>query len=159
VAKIAQLSQEEAMPNTEQLDANKKLAREYIGQVFNQHKPEKAADYVTNDVVWHGGSLGEITGAEGLVGLLRSFIGALPDLDAVEQDIVAENDLVVVRLIVSATVKGNLLGVPADGKPVRWSAVDIYRVTDGKISEEWAADDIASIMIQLGAFTVTFSAH
>jgi steroid delta-isomerase-like uncharacterized protein len=141
------------MPNGERLEANKKLAREYIEQVFNQHKPEKAADYVTSDVVWHGGSLGEITGTEGLVGLLQSFIGALPDLIAAEQDIVAENDLVVVRLIVSATVKGSLLGVPADGKPVSWGAVDIYRITDGKISEEWAADDIASIMIELGAFT------
>jgi steroid delta-isomerase-like uncharacterized protein len=141
------------MPSTEQLEANKKIARAYIEQVFNQHKPDSAADFVTRDVVWHGGGLGDITGVGGLVGLLESFIGALPDLHAAEQDIAAEDDLVVVRLVVSATVKGALLGVPADGKPVRWSAVDIYRVTDGRISEEWAADDIASIMIQLGAFT------
>jgi steroid delta-isomerase-like uncharacterized protein len=141
------------MPSTEQLEANKKIARAYIEQVFNQHKPDSAADFVTRDVVWHGGGLGDIAGVGGLVGLLKSFIGALPDLHAAEQDIAAEDDLVVMRLVVSATVKGVLLGVPADGKPVRWSAVDIYRVTDGKISEEWAADDIASIMIQLGAFT------
>jgi predicted ester cyclase len=141
------------MSSSEQLEANKKLARDYIEQVFNQHKPERAADFVTTDVVWHGGGLGDIPGVEGLTGLLKSFIGALPDLNAAEQDVVAENDLVVVRLVVSATVKGTLLGVPADGKPVRWDAVDIYRVTDSKISEEWAADDVASIMIQVGAFT------
>jgi SnoaL-like polyketide cyclase len=69
-----------------------------------------------------------------------------------------ENDLVVVRLVVTATVKGCLLGVPADGKPVRWDAVDIYRVTDGKISEEWAADDIATIMAQIGAFNPPWAA-
>ena len=122
---------------TEQLEANKKLARDYIDQVFNQHNPGKAADFVTGDVVWHGGGLGDIAGPQNLAGLLGSFIGALPDLHAAEQDIIAENDLVVVRLVVTATVKGSLLGVPADGKPVRWDAVDIYRVTDGKISEEW----------------------
>jgi steroid delta-isomerase-like uncharacterized protein len=138
--------------STEQLESNKELARAYIEQVFNQHNPAKAADFVTQDVVWHGGGLGEISGVAGLVGLLESFIGALPDLKAAEQDVVAENDLVVVRLVVSATVKGGLLGVPADGKPIRWDAVDIYRVTDGKISEEWAADDVASIMAQVGAF-------
>jgi predicted ester cyclase len=55
-----------------------------------------------------------------------------------------------VRLVVTATVKGSLLGVPGDGKQVRWNAVDIYRVTDGRISEEWAADDIATIMAHLG---------
>ena len=141
------------MSSIEELEANKKLARDYIDQVFNQHKPERAADFVTDDVVWHGGSLGDIPGVEGVTGLLKSFIGALPDLNAAEQDIVAENDLVVVRLVVSATVKGSLLGVPADGKPVQWNAVDIYRVTEGKISEEWAADDVATIMIQVGAFT------
>jgi hypothetical protein len=62
------------------------------------------------------------------------------------------------RLVVTATVKGSLLGVPADGKPVRWDAVDIYRVTDGKISEEWAADDIAAIMAQIGAFNPPWAA-
>ena len=138
---------------TEQLEANKKLARDYIDQVFNQHNPAKAADFVTSDVVWHGGSLGDISGADNLAGLLVQFIGALPDLYAAEQDIVAENDLVLVRLVVSATVKGSLLGVPADGKAVKWTAYDVYRVTDGKISEEWAGDDITTIMTQIGAFT------
>ena len=143
---------------TEQLDANKKLARDYIDQVFNQHNPAKAADFVTSDVVWHGGGLGNITGADNLAGLLESFIGALPDLYAAEQDIIAENDLVLVRLVVTATVKGTLLGVPADGKPVRWDAYDVYRVTDGKISEEWAGDDIATIMTQIGAFNPPWAA-
>src|ERR1700722_3058174 len=142
----------------EQLEVNKKLARDYIDQVFNQHNPAKAADFVTGDAVWHGGALGDITGAGNLAALLGSFIGALPDPRAAERDIIAENDLVVARLVVTATVKGSLLGVPADGKPVRWDAVDIYRVTDGKISEEWAADDIATIMAQVGAFNPPWAA-
>ena len=143
---------------TEQLEANKRLARDYIDQVFNQHNPAKAADFVTGDVVWHGGGLGDIAGPDNLAGLLESFIGALPDLYAAEQDIIAENDLVLVRLVVTATVKGSLLGVPADGKPVRWNAYDVYRVTDGKISEEWAGDDIATIMTQIGAFSPPWTA-
>jgi predicted ester cyclase len=136
----------------ELLESNKTIARDFIEQVFNQHNPGKAADFVTDGFVWHGGGLGTISGPDGLVGLLSAFIGALPDLYADEQGIVAENDMVVVRLVVSATVKGSLLGAPADGKPVRWDAVDIYRITDGKVSEEWAADDVAAIMAQIGAF-------
>ena len=141
-----------------QLEANKKVARDYIDQVFNRHNPGRASDFVTSDVVRHGGGLGDIAGVENLVGLLGSFIGALPDLYAAEQDIVAENDLVLVRLVVTATVKGSLLGVPADGKPVRWTAYDVYRVTDGKISEEWAGDDVAAIMVQIGAFNPPWAA-
>jgi steroid delta-isomerase-like uncharacterized protein len=143
---------------TNQLEINKTIARDYIEQVFNQHNPAKAVDFVTDDVVWHGGTLGDITGAGNLAGLLGSFIGSLPDLYAAEQDVVAENDLVMVRLIVTATVKESLLGVPADGSAVRWSAIDIYRITDGKISEEWAGDDIAAIMTQLGVFNPPWAA-
>jgi steroid delta-isomerase-like uncharacterized protein len=143
---------------TEQLDANKKVARDYIDQVFNQHNPGKAADFVTDDVVWHGGGLGDVAGPENLAGLLGTFIGALPDLYAAEQDIIAENDLVLVRLVVTGTVKGSLFGVPADGKQVRWTAYDVYRVTNGKISEEWAGDDVATIMTQIGAFNPPWAA-
>src|ERR1700733_12339599 len=95
---------------TEQLEANKKLARDYIDQVFNEHNPAKAADFATGDVVWHGGGLGDIAGPDNLAGLLGSLMGALPDLYAAEQDIIAENDLVVVRLVITATVRGSLLG-------------------------------------------------
>jgi len=147
------------MTSPEQLEANKKVARDYIEQVFNQRNPAKAADFVTEDVIWHGGILGDIAGAGNVSGLLESFIGALPDLHAEEQDVVAENDLVMVRLVVTATVKANLLGVDADGTRISWNAVDIYRITDdGRISEEWAADDVAAIMAQLGAFTPPWAA-
>ncbi len=146
------------MSNDARLTVNKKIAREYIQRVFNEHKPELAKDYVTADVVWHGGILGDIKGADNVTGLLKSFIGALPDLRAVEQDIVAESDLVVIRLVVTATQREALLGVPASGRTVQWNAVDIYRIRDGRISEEWAADDIAAIMSQLGAFSPPWKA-
>ena len=47
------------------------------------------------------------------------------------------------------------IGIPASGRDVRWDAVDIYRVTDdGKISEQWAFEDMAAIGSQLGAFSL-----
>jgi len=144
---------ESVMSDQAQLEANKRLAREYIQRVFNEHRPDLSTEYVTDDVVWHGGVLGDITGAANVGGLLSAFIGALPDLYAAEQDVAAENDLVMVRLVVKATQKGDLLGVPASGTAIQWNAVDIYRIRDGRISEEWAADDIAAIMNQLGVFS------
>ena len=134
------------------------IAREFVARVFNDHRPELAIKYFTPDMTWHGGSLGTISGAENVTGLLRTFIGALPDLNAVEQDIVASDDLVVIRLVVSATQQGDLLGIPATGKPVTWDAVDVYRVEDdGKISEEWAADDMAAFASQLGALQLPWA--
>jgi len=135
------------------------VAREYVRVVFNGHQPDRARDYCTNDVVWHGNSLGEVSGLENLTALLTAFLGALPDLVAEEQDVIASDDLVVVRLIVTATHKADLLGIPATGRRVQWNAIDIYRVTgDGKISEEWAADDMAAFASQLGAISLPWAA-
>jgi hypothetical protein len=65
------------------------------------------------------------------------------------QDVIASDDLVALRQVVSATHTGNLLGVEATGRPIKWDAVDIYRVTDdGKISEQWAFEDLAAILSQ-----------
>jgi predicted ester cyclase len=133
--------------------SNVELVREYTRRVFNEHNPELASEYVTADVKWHGGTLGTVEGRENLVGLLRGFIGALPDLNAQEQDVVADGDTVAVRFVVEATHDGELLGIPRTGRRVRWDAVDVYRLSDGKICEEWAADDLTAILHQVGAYT------
>jgi len=134
------------------------IAREFVDRVFNAHNPQLAREYATPDVVWHGGSLGTVSGVDSLTGLLTTFIGALPDLHADERDVIASDDLVVLRLVVSATHEGDLLGIPATGRRVTWDAVDIYRVTDeGKISEEWASDDMAAFASQLGAFSLPWA--
>ena len=128
------------------------VAREFVARVFNGHDPGRARDFFTADAKWHGGALGTIVGVDNIVGLLTGFIGALSDIRADEQDVIASQDLVAVRLVVSATQTGDVLGIPATGRSVRWDAVDIYRVTDdGRISEQWAFEDMAAILSQLGA--------
>lgn len=85
--------------------------------------------------------------------LVSGFIAALPDLHAAEQDIIAEGDTVVVRLVVEATQQGDLFGISPTARGVRWDAVDIYRISDGKIVEEWASDDMLAVLHQVGAYT------
>jgi predicted ester cyclase len=134
--------------------SNVEIARDYTRRVFNAHDPDLASEFVTPDVRWHGGTLGTVDGAGNLVALLRGFIGALPDLHAEEQDIVADGDTVVLRFVVEATHKGELLGIAPTGRKVRWDAVDVYRFNeDGKITEEWAADDLTAILHSVGAYT------
>ena len=67
--------------------------------------------------------------------------------------LVANEDTVAVRFVVEATHLGDLLGIAPTGRPVRWDAVDVYRLRDGKISEEWAADDMTAVLHSVGAYT------
>ena len=135
------------------LEENKQIVRAFIEAAFNQHQADRAADYLTSDVKWHGGTLGTVEGRENFVGLISAIVSALPDLRNVEQDIIAERDIVSVRAVVEGTHKGDLLGIPASGTHVKWDAVDVYRVADGKIAEEWAADDLLAFVHGVGAYT------
>jgi predicted ester cyclase len=133
--------------------SNTEIIREYTQRVFNEHSPNLASEYLAPEVKWHGGLLGTVEGVANVTEMLRGFIGALPDLDAAEQDVVAADDTVAVRYVVEATHEGNLLGIEPTGRRVRWDAVDIYHLADGMILEEWAGDDLAAILYQIGAYT------
>lgn len=141
------------MTSPQELEENKRIVREFIETAFNQHEADKAAASLTPDMKWHGGTLGTVEGRENVAGLVRTIVDALPDLHNVEQDIMAERDIVAVRAVVEATHEGDLLGIPASGRHVQWDAVDVYRVADGKIAEEWAADDLLAFVYGVGAYT------
>ena len=77
--------------------SNTEIVREYVDRVFNNQNLDQASAYLAPQVKWHGGTLGTIEGRENVTQMLRGFIGALPDLHAAEQDIVANGNSVVVR--------------------------------------------------------------
>ena len=146
------------MSETLEVDQRVATAREFVAQVLNGHDPERARDFFTADVAWHGGALGTVNGVDTVVPLLGGFIDALTDIDAAEQEVIASGDLVALRLVVSATHTGDLLGVPATGRRIQWDAVDIYRVTDDRrISEQWAFEDLAAILSQAGAISLPWA--
>ena len=133
-------------------------ARAFVERVFNGANAELAREFFTDDIAWHGGALGTVNGVETIVPILNGFIGALDKIHAEVQDVIALGDLVALRLVVTAVHTGNLLGVPATGNPVQWDAVDIYRVTqEGKISEQWAFEDLAAILSQVGAIKLPWA--
>ncbi len=64
---------------------------------------------------------------------------------------VAEDDKVVIRVGISATHEGELLGIPPTGNRLALSAIEIYRLEGGEIAEQWVQVDTLGMMQQLGA--------
>jgi ketosteroid isomerase-like protein len=62
----------------------------------------------------------------------------------------AEGDLVAVRSIWSGKYTGNYRGIQMSGKDVSIIYVNIYRVVDGRIRENWADTDRLTLAEQLG---------
>ncbi|MFI9781711.1 ester cyclase [Streptomyces sp. NPDC051956] len=132
--------------------ANKRVVRAFVQDVLNNHHGDHAARYLTSDIQWHGGSVGTVPGRDNVAGLMSSVTTSIPDIHAAEQDIFGQGDKVVVRLVVTGTQKGPLLGIPASGRPVRWDAVDVYQLRNGKISNEWAAEDFTAFLNDTGTY-------
>ncbi|MBD0299142.1 MAG: ester cyclase [Nitrososphaera sp.] len=82
---------------------------------------------------------------------LAPFNKAFPDLRRNIVDMVAEGDKVAVSINVTGTYKGEFQGIPATGKQVSFTAMDILTIFDGKITEEWATADMMGLMQQIGA--------
>ena len=80
------------------------------------------------------------------------FREAFPDLQIEIDDIFGAGDKVAVRLMFKGTHTGPFLGIGATGREVAFSSVEIYRVEDGLLAEEWVSPDVTSLMGQIGAF-------
>jgi steroid delta-isomerase-like uncharacterized protein len=82
-----------------------------------------------------------------LAGIYQSF----PDIHVEPQHVIAQGDLVTVRLSVHGTHRGEFLGVPATGQRINIQSVDTFRVSDDKIAEQWVLMDALGLLQQLGA--------
>jgi predicted ester cyclase len=141
------------MNTTTAVATNKGFVREFIDRVFNDHNAKATGDYFSADVQWHGGSLGTIQGSDAMTNFYGDLFAALPDLHTTTLEIAGEEDTVCCRFVVEGTNQSSLFGFPATGSRIWWDEIDMYRIADGKIVEEWSSPDFTNVLYQLGAYT------
>ncbi|HEX5300867.1 MAG TPA: ester cyclase [Streptosporangiaceae bacterium] len=139
-------------PGHESVAANIRVVETFLHDVLDGHHGDHAANNLTADAQFHAGTVGDFTGRATVAGVLGGVVAAIPDLHANVQDIFGHGDEVVVRLVVTGTQQGPLLGIPATGRHLEWDAIDLYRLRDGKISQEWASEDLTAILNDTGTY-------
>jgi len=101
----------------------------------------------------------ELRGPKGYKQFATMLFKAFPDWHETIEDIIAEGDKVWVHLNATATHTGewNFLGVTLTptGKKITYTAVNIWRVVDGKIVERKSVRDLLAFLTQLGLFKPT----
>jgi steroid delta-isomerase-like uncharacterized protein len=102
------------------------------------------------DAVDHNPNPGQAPGLEGVKQVFGQFGAAFPDFTLIVEDMIAEGDKVVSRLTVRATHKGDFQGIPATGKMVTQTGIDILRIAGGKVVERWGEFDNLGLLQQLG---------
>jgi steroid delta-isomerase-like uncharacterized protein len=134
------------------LTGNERVVEAFLQDVINEHNGDHAINYLNPGMQWSGGTVGTVTGSANVAGLFAGVVAAFPDAHISINDIFAQGDQVVVRVVVSGTQEGAILGIPASGRFVQWDGVDVYRLSDGKISNIWAGDDWTAILYDTGTF-------
>jgi predicted ester cyclase len=132
---------------------NVAVVRDLIARFFNGHNPGLAEEFFTPDLQWHGGSVGSIDGVGDYAEVMGSFFDAIPDIHATEQEVIADGDRVAMRFVVAGTHRGRLWSLEPTGSHLEWNAIMTYRFVNGKIAEQWAAEDWAAILHSVGVLT------
>ena len=123
---------------------------EYNGQPFTPLFGGKLKARNTHDVeaavaLWTEDQQNRIRNA------FNGFTRAFPDIHITIHDLVAEGDKVVGRFTMDATHRGQFRSIPATGKMVQVTNIDIYTIVDGKLAFLTREADNLSLLTQLGA--------
>jgi steroid delta-isomerase-like uncharacterized protein len=134
---------------------NKAIVTRFSADVWNSGNLATVEDYIAADYIRHDPGIPmQVRGPEGIKQLVRVFRNAFPDVHFTPEIIVGELDKVVVLFRVSGSHQGELMGMPATGKPIAITSIEIFRFADGKIAEQWVAVDNMGMLQQLGAMPV-----
>jgi predicted ester cyclase len=77
------------------------------------------------------------------------FFSAFSNIQAVVEDQIAERDKVASRITMYCTHTGMYQGIPATGKRIAITHIDIALMKAGKIVEEWVEFDMTNILQQI----------
>lgn len=131
-------------------DRNKQIARDYFKAFATQDREwldaHVAPDYVRRDTTLPF----EVVGPEGVIRLGDLLLGAFSEIDLDIQDVIAEGDKVLVRLIFRGVHSGPLGDYQATGKRFEVGVLDLFRIENGKIAEQWPAIDNLGLQQQIG---------
>jgi steroid delta-isomerase-like uncharacterized protein len=131
-------------------EENKGLARRFY-EIFNSGNFQELDKIMPANAVDHNPFPGQAPGLEGVKQALELFRHGFPDIKVTPEDIIAVGDKVVVRSVARGTNTGSFMGMPPTGKGIEIAAIDIYRVTDGKLAEAWHVEELLQLMMQIGA--------
>jgi steroid delta-isomerase-like uncharacterized protein len=151
---LASLSQTDLLAQSNNLEANKNVVRRYFLEMVNNQDLTILDQLVSQNRTAH--NLLDGTVNNGTLDDLRKFLTylfkAFPDLNYTIEDIIAENDLVVTRVVLHGTHKGEFWGYPASNNRIEYlSEIFFMRLENGKIVESWVQFDLHNLFQKLGA--------
>jgi steroid delta-isomerase-like uncharacterized protein len=119
-------------------------------EALNQKNPKMAEDIFAANWVNHDPAFPPLQGIEGARQLVSMFGNAFPDRRVVIENMIAEGDRVACNFTFSGTHQGEFNGIPPTGKHVQVNAAGVFRVVDGRLTDNWVNFDALGMLTQMG---------
>jgi len=144
----------EAMAELEAMKAQAEVEEQNIALIKQHYEAWFSGDVETikeiysPDYVYHSAS--QDFSKEQTIEWIKPQMEAWSDRTYSMEDIFAKGDKVVSRYIFKGTYEGDYQGIPATGKKVEHTGIEIWQVENGKIVESWEEWDYLGQSLQLG---------
>lgn len=136
------------------LDDRKKLACQHIDLVWNKGRLALAEQLHSRDFLYKSSFIGRPLGSAGFVQMVQDIRLAMPDLQVVVEECIAEGYKVVTWSTLIGTIQKPALGYPPSDKVLSISAMAFWTLTPGnEIQEICTMFDMESFRAQLGLQT------
>lgn len=132
------------------VEHNKEVTRRFSAEVWGEGNLALADELIAPDFVEHTPFPAPMPGLEGHKQVLIMFRKAFPDLKVTVDEVMGEDNMTFLRWHGDGTHTGEMMGIPATGKTVHVTGMDVLKLKNGKIKERWAEIDAFSLMQQLG---------
>lgn len=129
---------------------NKAIVRLTAEEVWSKGNLAIVDEIYAPDFVCHFIVGPEWEGPDGVKSNVQQHRTSFPDWNEQIEDMIAEGDKVAIRFTSRGTHKGEFEGIPPTGNQVTIAEVAIYRISDGKIAEQWGFPDILGLLRQIG---------
>ena len=120
-------------------------------EAWNTQDLDAAEELLAPEFIRHDAKRPDVVGPPAERQHIAEDLAAFPDLHFEIEQLITEGDLVAARYRVQGTHRGEFLGIPGSGRQVTIQAAESYRLSGGKIAEQWVVMDVLGLLQQLGA--------
>lgn len=130
------------------IEANKALVRRAVA--YNHGAVDDADEIFAPDFVGYMPSQPPMDRAT-MERFVADFANGFPGYTFEIQDQVAQGDMVFNRITWRGVHSGTFAGVPATGRPIELSGINLFKLKDGRVVEQRAELDFLGVLQQIGA--------
>ena len=131
-------------------EENEATALRWHEEAINAGNLAVIDEIVAENIVHHAGTFPDGEGPDAVKTVLGALLTGFPDVRHTVEEVVASDDLVIVRWRAEGTHEGEFQGYAATGNHVSWTGINIFRFECGRIAEEWSEVDGLGRLRQLG---------